>query len=845
MRTLKYAHSFEVEPSLLPELEPLRKLATNLRWTWHQPTRDLFQAISGVDCNVSGYAPVQVLQGLGEEHQAALTSNKKLMEELRRQAQSLESYLSSASSYDAILYPQRPKPALIAYFCAEFGIHESLPIYSGGLGVLAGDHLKECSDMGVPLVGVGLLYQRGYFRQELTPDGWQQENYPNSDFYELPISQVRDADDNPLLISVQLADRLVHCRIWRADVGRIPLYLLDSNLLENDPHDQAITDTLYGGDEEMRMRQEIVLGIGGFRALRAMGLDPTVCHMNEGHAAFLTLERIRDFMKRHDCDFRTARQCVVAGNVFTTHTPVPAGFDVFTREMLAKYLATTIEELGISFDHFLGYGRIHPELDEPFNMALLAMSNSSHVNGVSRLHAEVTRKMFGVRWPDYPAADVPIQAVTNGIHTASWIGPRMHELLTRSGSDDPQVHVFDWWKNLENTRDEELWEVRNQSRQDLVQFVRSRIHQSYGQASEPLDPNILTIGFARRFATYKRATLLFQDRERLKRILTHPDRPVQFVFAGKAHPRDDGGKRLIQDIKRFIEEEKLKHRMVFLEDYDIGIGRELVRGVDVWLNNPRRPQEASGTSGMKVVPNGGLNCSIRDGWWAEAYSPDVGWAIGNRFESSDEARQDWLDAQSLYELLEQEITPRFYDRNAENVPSAWMTMVRTSMERLGPEFCTYRMVKDYIETAYAPASRRYRWVSARGQARAKKALEWKANVKAAWPSVRISEVSRDLKSRPKRGESGLVTARVELGPLRPQDVRVDLIYGPIGSNREIVDPHRLPMRFVESSGDAAIFQVELKAEDTGQYGSVVRVSPCHRSVTVDMELPLVVWEEAK
>lgn len=844
MKTLRYAHSFEVAPTLLPELEPLQRLARNLRWCWDEDTTRLFQDIADTDWDEVEHNPVRLLTVLDEARQASLASDQLLLNRINEAARSLDEYLAAQNWFDQF-YPGRRGQTLIAYFCAEFGLHESLPIYSGGLGVLAGDHLKAASDLGIPLVGVGLLYQRGNFRQSLTPDGWQQERYPNSDFYNLPIELVRGSDDEPIRVAVELSDRTVACQIWKAVVGRIDLYLLDSNLLENEPNDQAITDTLYGGDEEMRMRQEIILGIGGFKALRALGLTPSVCHMNEGHAAFLTLERLRAFMADHGCDFRTARQCVVSGNVFTTHTPVPAGFDIFTRDMLAKYLAKTVAELGISFDQFLAYGRIHPEQDEAFNMAVLAMSNSNHVNGVSRLHARVTREMFSDRWPDFPVYEVPIEAVTNGIHTPTWIGSHVSNLLDRHVGRDwrntPSSSAM-WQKFAGAVPAQELWEARQDARSYFVGFVHGRCKRCRAVDTRQLDPNILTIGFARRFATYKRATLLFQDRERLKRLLRHESRPIQFVFAGKAHPRDDGGKRLIQDIKRFIDQEGLSDRMVFLEDYDIGIARELVKGVDVWLNNPRRPQEASGTSGMKVVGNGGLNCSILDGWWAEGYRPDAGWAIGDEYSSSDEGYQDWLDSQALYSLLENDIAPRFYRRNEDGVPDDWVAMMRTSMSVLTPEFSTDRMVRDYAERCYMPASEQFLRLTADGQIRAKSAQEWRARVQANWKNVAICEVHHSLAARSSVGTTGMTRATVDLAGLEPEDVSVDLLIGVVGSNREIQSPRRLPMRLVERHEHRCVFETEVTLTEAGHHGSVVRVTPNHDDVRTATELPLVVWE---
>jgi len=743
----------------------------------------------------------------------------------------------------------------IAYFCAEFGLNESFPIYSGGLGLLAGDHLKAASDIGLPLVGVGLLYSRGYFRQYLSDDGWQRENYPRYDFYGFPIHLVRGADDQPLNVSIELPDRIIRVQVWKAKVGRIELYLLDSNILGNEIEDQGITDTLYGGDEHMRIRQEMVLGIGGLKVLEAMGIPPTVCHMNEGHAAFLTLERLRQFIEKHNCDLKTARQVTVSGNVFTTHTPVPAGFDVFTPEMLKRYMGSNINKLGIDFEDFLKLGRINPENPaEMFNMAVLAMENANHVNGVSKLHAAVAREMFSYRWPSLPENEVPIEAITNGIHTMSWMGYRMAELLDRqlgpAWRDNPSSE--DTWQQASEIPAAELWELRENSRADLIRFARKRMVKSLqrrnagraqiAEASSTLDPRTLTIGFARRFATYKRASLLFSDKERLRNIIFHPERPVQFIFAGKSHPKDDGGKKLIQDIVHFINQEGGNARMVFLEDYDIEVGRALVQGCDVWLNTPRRPMEASGTSGMKVVPNGGLNCSILDGWWPEGYRPGVGWAIGNEIELPDQNQQDWLDSHALYAILESEIAPMFYNRNEEGVPTGWVTMMRASMAELAPLFSTDRMVREYADRFYMPSHKNYMMLEENGLSKAKEALEWRKRIRSAWPNVKVMQVANDVASPIYTGVKMTVRAHVSLAGLGPDDVQVELLIGEVGPDREIVNEERIVMKSEEEKLGMWSYSAEIECERLGHMGYVVRVVPKHNLVNVASELGLVAWQ---
>jgi glycogen phosphorylase len=854
MKHPKFSHTFEVAYELPDALKPLRKLANNFRWTWHHDTRQLFRDIDKPLWDAVEHNPVELLRRLPAKRQDQLANDTVFLVRLKHCADELEAYLSEETWFDRT-YPEKVGKVRVAYFCAEFGVSEGLPIYSGGLGVLAGDHLKAASDQGIPLVAVGLLYGRGYFRQFLGPDGWQQEHYPQYDFYSMPLTLMRGEDEKPIRIEVEMPDRVVTCNIWRADIGRIPLYLLDSNVLENEPDDQGITDTLYGGDEEMRIRQEMILGIGGMRALKALGLEPTVCHLNEGHAAFLAIERIRQYMEAHNCDFRTARQICVSGNVFTTHTPVPAGFDLFTPQLLERYMGHTIDSVGISFAEFLRLGRIDPENHaEAFNMAVLAMENSNHVNGVSKLHAKVTREMFHARWPHYPEEEVPIEPVTNGIHTMTWVSWRMARLFDkylgehwRRDPSDPDV-----WDKIWEIPDAELWEIRENQRGDLVRFVRKRMQRDYerrnGRGADHkvvnsiLDPRILTIGFARRFATYKRATLMLHDRERLKQLLFHADRPVQIVIAGKSHPRDDGGKKLIQDLFNFIEHDGGRARMVFLEDYDMRVARMLVQGVDVWLNNPRRPMEASGTSGMKVVPNGGLNCSILDGWWDEGYEPGVGWAIGGQHDVLDQGQQDWLDSRSFYSLLEHEIAQKFYHRVDSGIPVSWIEMMKRSIIELAPVFSTARMVREYTSKFYMPAAESHLKMLEGGVDLAKETLSWRKKVQGAWPMVRIAAVTDSIGISSALGEDFCVRAQVDLGTLTPEEVRVQALFGQVGPNRDLLNPHIHELDLVGQEDGAHIFEGSLTANTSGYRGYTVRVIPRHEHISIPSELALATWE---
>ncbi|MBX7132521.1 MAG: alpha-glucan family phosphorylase [Fimbriimonadaceae bacterium] len=855
MRNLKFAHSFEVVSELPEALRPLKDLAFNFLWTWRHETQFLFRDIDKNLWDEVGHNPVELINRLTPERMRRLEKDETFLARLTTCHKDLTDYLAAETWFDE-KFPGKREKTTIAYFCAEFGIGEGLPIYSGGLGVLAGDHLKAASDLGVPLVGVGLLYARGYFKQYLNPDGWQQEHYPQYDFYRMPLKLMRGLDDQPMRIRVELPDRVVTCQVWKALVGRVPLYLLDSNVLENEPTDQGITDTLYGGDEEMRIRQELILGVGGMHALKSLGIHPTVCHMNEGHAAFLTLERLRQFKEDFGCDLKTARQCMVAGNVFTTHTPVPAGFDLFHPELLHKYTAKSLEKLDLPFEDFLRMGRFDPNnASELFNMAVLAMENSNYINGVSKLHAQVSRGMFHQRWSDYPIDEVPIDAVTNGIHTPTWMSRRMAELLDRhlgpGWRQDPSNP--DVWEKASQIPDVDLWEMRENQRGDFVRFCRRWLQKQLARrnagrsdlsgAGDVLDPRILTVGFARRFATYKRAALLFADKDRLKSMLFHPERPVQFVFAGKSHPRDDGGKKLIQEISHFIQNEGARSRLVFLEDYDMEVARALVQGVDVWLNNPRRPMEASGTSGMKVVPNGGLNCSILDGWWAEGYQPGVGWGIGDSNEHADSGHQDWLDSRSLYQLLEQEIAPRFYHRPDSGLPSTWIEMMRHSMRQLAPKFSTSRMVREYTTRFYMPASEAFQALTSDDLVRAREALAWRQKTRSAWPAVQITNVADTAGPVNGLGLDFSVRALVKLGSLTPADVRVQALIGQVGANRELQHVELVDLKHVGQEGDQSVFEGHLKCDEPGHRGYVVRVIPNHHDVRVRTELPLVAWEK--
>jgi starch phosphorylase len=778
-----------------------------------------------------------------------------LLAQLERGFERYKKYLDTSSTWFRKTYSQIP-PNQIAYFSAEFGLTECLQNYSGGLGVLSGDHLKSASDLGLPLVGVGLLYQQGYFRQYLNADGWQQERNPENDFYTLPIVLERDGDGKPITISVDILDHPVYAQIWRVQVGRIPLYLLDTNIpLNPREEDHDITDQLYGGDRELRMKQEILLGIGGYRALKTLGISPSVYHMNEGHSAFLSLERCRDLMQAHKLSFAEAREASTAGLAFTTHTPVPAGNDYFSPDLVERYLSRYYRDLGLSPREFHGLGRQDPNNDqEAFCMTVLALKMAGSSNGVAKLHGIVSRKMWQPVWPGLPVNEIPIISVTNGVHAPSWISRDMAGLYDRylgpRWREDPGEYGL--WSRVHHIPDEELWRTHERRRERLVAFARSRLRtqlearggppSDVAQAAEVLNSQALTIGFARRFATYKRSTLILRDAERLMKILTDKDRPVQIIFAGKAHPHDNPGKDLIRQIVHFERRPGIRRRMVFLEDYDMVVARYMLQGVDVWLNTPRRPLEASGTSGMKATLNGAINLSILDGWWDEAYSVHTGWAIGRGEEYTDETAQDEIESNNLYDLLEKEIVPLFYTRGADDLPRQWINKMKGAMRAIGPEFNTNRMVREYTERMYLPALDRYNDLTTNSFARAKQIAVWKQHLRESWPELKILEVTVDNHKTLKVGESVTIRASVNLGHLKAEDVSVELFYGALNAGGEIENPKVALMKPTGSpKGSVYEFVGVNKLVMSGRLGHTVRILPHHADLDNPLKLGLVLW----
>lgn len=840
-------HTYTVTPTLPERLKPLREMAYNLCWSWDWPTIHLFRRLAGDTLwEASDHNPARLLGLVPQSRLAEAAQDADFLSALEGVYADFRRYLEAPTWWSETYGAEFGPDFRIAYFSAEFGITECLPIYSGGLGVLAGDHLKAASDLGLPLVGIGFLYQRGYFRQGLNADGWQVEYYPTTDFYSLPIEPVQ-GENGPQTIEVSFPGRAVHAQIWKAQVGRIPLYLLDTNLPINAEADRHIAGNLYGGDNETRIQQEIVLGIGGINALGAIGIRPMVCHMNEGHSAFLALERVRRLIREEKLSFDVAASAAAAGNLFTTHTPVPAGFDLFPIELMQRYFGEYATRLGISFDQLLDRGR-HPHGDATkFNMAVLAFRHARHINGVSKLHGAVSRQMAQSVWADFPLDEVPVGSVTNGIHTRSFLSSDMASMLDAYLGNPPD------WSKVDEVPDAMLWAVKETRRRKLVEWARryqearcirrGDSERDVIEAREILRPDILTIGFARRFATYKRGDLLLRDIDRIKRIINHADCPVQFVFAGKAHPRDDAGKELIRRIVHFSRDPAVRGRVVFLEDYDMAMARYLVQGVDLWLNNPRRPMEASGTSGMKVIANGGLNFSVLDGWWAEGYEPGVGWAIGRGEDYDDHGYQDHVEAQAIYETLEHEIIPLFYERDGNDLPQGWIAKMKASMKRLSPVYSTGRMVREYAETYYIPAARLEQKLAEDGFQRARGLVAWKKKMREGWDAVKIESVEAET-DHLTAGQQASLRAVVRLGAtLTPEDVRVQLYAGPVDADRNLTEAHALPMDLAGPAGAGAWkFVGALPTDRSGQLGFTVRVLPYHPDAVLPQELPLIQWE---
>jgi starch phosphorylase len=826
--------SFTVRANVPPPLEPLAALANNLWLSWNFDAVKLFMRLDSEVWEESRQNPVLALGRVSQQRLEQMAADTAFTDELGRVYDRFRDYLSRPRWYKGEAAP------VIAYFSMEYGLDVSLPVYSGGLGMLSGDHLKTASDLGLPLVGVGLLYRQGYFKQYLSPDGFQQESYPENDWHNMPVRQVLDARGQPRSIEVEMGKTRVAAQIWEVRVGRVSAYLLDTNIEANAPQERMITATLYGGDRETRIRQEILLGVGGIRALEAMGIEVAVAHMNEGHSAFLALERIRLLMAGGGLSFKEARQALWPANVFTTHTPVPAGNECFSPELMAKYWSNFAAGLGLSWRDFMALGRLRRDDEsEPFCMTVLALKLSAYTNGVSRLHGRVSRTMWAGLWPSLPLAEVPIRGLTNGVHPRTWISHDMLDLLDRTLGNGFEHDPADGdaWQRIGKVPAEELFRVHELRREKLVSFVRSQLRRQYARqgktgaelesAGEALSPRTLTISFARRFATYKRANLLLRDRERLIRLLTDSERPIQLIFAGKAHPHDLEGKEIIRELVHFAAAPQLANRIVFMEDYDMTAARYLVSGSDVWLNTPRRPQEASGTSGMKAAVNGVLNLSVLDGWWAEGYQPEYGWAIGGGEEYGDPGLQDEVESKALYDLLEREIIPLFYERGPKDLPREWVRRMKAAMAGLGARFGSHRMLLEYAQEFYCPALEKQALFARDNFQRPRELAAYLEKLEAAWSQIQVVSVSVPGKSIYTVGEEIHARAQVKLGGLSPEQVSVRLYTGTLSSTGEIEGARDLEMEPVAVADGLHEYAARIKTERTGRQGYRLRVLPRH------------------
>ncbi len=855
---MKAIRRFTVRTVLPEPLAPLEELATNLRWSWNLPARRLFEEISPELWESSGHDPIALLGAVEPERLSELAGDSSFVDRANELLADLRTYLTEPRWYQRTCDASAPKS--IGYFSPEFGIAAALPQYSGGLGILAGDHLKSASDLGVPIIGVGLFYRSGYFAQSITPDGWQHEAYPVLDPDGLPLSLLRHPDGTAAQVVLALpAGRTLFARVWQVAVGRIKLLLLDTDIPENEDDLRSVTDRLYGGGGEHRLLQELLLGIGGVRALKLLveltdTEFPEVFHTNEGHAGFLGLERINDLIG-NGLGFEEALQVVRAGTVFTTHTPVPAGIDRFESSLVEQYFSTDLLP-GVSATEVLALGAESYEggAENTFNMAVMGLRLGQRANGVSQLHGEVSRGMFGPLWPGFDTADVPITSVTNGVHAPTWTDRSLVALAQdKLGTYD--TTAADWASPV--VTDLDLWNVRNGMREQLVQDARKRVSEALAAQnpgvgdpawlSQLLDPKVLTIGFARRVPTYKRLTLMLHDPERLRRILLSEEHPVQIVIAGKSHPADDEGKRLIQKLVEFSQEPDVRKRMVFLPNYDIGMAQLLYPGTDVWLNNPLRPLEACGTSGMKAALNGSLNLSILDGWWAEFYDEENGWAIPSADAAGDSAERDKLEADAMYDLIEHQIAPRFYDRNQDDVPVRWVESIRHTLSTLSPQLSADRMVREYVERLYLPAAAAARLIAKDGYAPARALAAWKARVTQAWPSIQVSHVeSGGVDAVPQVGDELHVRAQVNLDGLSAEDVAVEVVYGRAREGDRLENPERIEL--VASPEDPATasnpqhpvqFTGTVTLSRAGSFGYNVRVVPRNPLLASPAELGLI------
>jgi starch phosphorylase len=842
---------FKVIPDIPKKLAGLYDIAYN---TWLYWTPDAIKLFIRMDPDLwdrTRHNPVKMLGEISQERLNELAADEGYVVEAARIHENLKNYVEPRKN-------KKDKGPCIAYFSLEYGLSEALPIYSGGLGILAGDHIKSSGDIGLRLVGIGLLYQLGYFRQYLNQDGWQQDFYDINDFYNMPITEERHPDGGQVEIRLKFPGRPLYLKVWKLMVGRIRVYLLDSNIEKNSGADQKLTSQLYGGDREMRLQQEIILGIGGIRLLEQMGIPVDAFHMNEGHSSFAIFERAKTLVQNHALTLDEAMEVTAKTCVFTTHTPVPAGNDVFHPDLIRKYFQEYAGEMGISIEEFLKTGRVRPQdSQENFSMPVLAIRHSSFVNGVSRLHGQVAQQMWKDLWDDVPHEHIPIRAITNGVHLASWLSFEMAELFRRYLGDNWQERQDqeELWQRIHNIPDPELWRVHAVRRRRLIYFIRGRLKKQLmekgasplliDQSQEALDPETLTIGFARRFAAYKRGDLVFRDIKRLMKLIDEPLRPVQFIFAGKAHPQDHAGKEIIKHIIHSIHNNYLLKRIVFIEDYDMNVARYMVQGADVWLNNPLRPHEASGTSGMKAAANGVLNLSVLDGWWDEAYDRSItnGWSIGSGEVYDDRNYQDEVESKAIYSIIENDIAPMFYDTGPDGLPRGWIKMMKNAFVSIVSFFNTHRMIKDYNRRFYKEAGRNFITLSKDNFKYTRELVQWKNHVKKHFYSIHIGDIHFDKTKVYKINESVDVDVDVFTGDLKPGDISVDIYYGNISPELHLTHTaieHLKQITPIE--GNKYRFSGRLPCKKTGNFGFKIRVTPYHPLIMDPYEMNMVIWK---
>lgn len=845
-----------VDYKIPDRVSKLREIAYNLWWCWNYDAKDLFKMIDPELFQKIGRNPVKLLKEVSHKRLIETVESSEFLKAYDALVEKYNAYMKKDDTWFAVNYPEHAKHCL-AYFSAEFGFHESLPIYSGGLGVLAGDHCKSASDIGLPLVGIGLLYREGYFVQKINAEGWQESKYKKHEFTDLPIEPVLDENGDDVMIDVDILGSKIHAKIWRVNVGRIKVLLLDTDIAENKPNDRKITLQLYGGGHEMRIRQEILLGIGGVRAYRKLGIRPRVWHMNEGHSVFSVIERIREHIQKKGLNFSESLERIRGNTIFTTHTPVPAGNDAFSYEMMEKYFRNYIEIFGIGEEEFFRLGEHYENGQALFSLTVFALRTAGNSNGVSKLHGEVSRDIWKFVWENIPTDEGPITHITNGVHTLSWLAPEIRDYYEKYFERDWVENIDDEkvWERVDIIPDDELWKTHIQLKEYLIKYIRKQQKQMkrrFGVSpgylkniDSALDPNTLTIGFARRFATYKRADLLFRDVERIERIINDPERPVQFIFAGKAHPADQPGKELIRRIYNIANSDTFWDKVVILEDYDMEMGRYLVRGVDVWLNNPRRPLEASGTSGMKVPINGGINFSVLDGWWSEGYNGKNGWTIGHEQEYESFEHQDNADAEDIYDTLENEIIPLYYDKDPEkDIPLKWISKMKESMKSVNPFFNTIRMLKEYTSKLYVNGIERAVELGKNEYEMAKELAKWKIFIQERWNSVKIQPVGHSHEMMNLTiNDSINVEVKVTLGEINPKDVQVEIYYGKASDEKNSLnDSETVSMDMTQKVSDTEyIYEGNITFKRKGDFAYTVRVIPYHKNLPHKHDAGLIRW----